>query len=102
MREFLYASVNVAGESQNFDGNGPYVRFQSGGGPLTIKTEDPVATSPNDKVMYGRTEVPVQGTSPAQGTLPALDDSQLCYTQDVPDLNGAAAGPGPADPQVYP
>ena len=102
VREFLYASVNVAGESQNFDGNGPYVRFQSGGGPLTIKTDDPVATSPNDKVMYGRTEVPVQGTSPAQGTLPTLDDSQLCYTQDVPDLNGAAAGPGPADPQVYP
>jgi phospholipid/cholesterol/gamma-HCH transport system substrate-binding protein len=102
VNEFLYASTNVAGESQNFDGNGPYIRFQSGGGPLTVKTNDDAATLPTDKVLYARTESPTQGTSPAQGTMPPLDASKLCYTQDVAQLNGPAAGPGAANPTVYP
>ena len=32
-REFLYNLVNFAGAAQNFDGNGPYLRVQAGGGP---------------------------------------------------------------------
>ena len=28
--------VGLAGEGQNFDGNGPYVRFQPGGGDQTL------------------------------------------------------------------
>ena len=31
-KEFFYALVGLAGEGQNFDGNGMYVRFQTGGG----------------------------------------------------------------------
>ena len=31
-KEFWYALVGLAGEGQNFDGNGIYVRFQPGGG----------------------------------------------------------------------
>ena len=31
-KEFWYALVGLAGEGQNFDGNGTYVRFQTGGG----------------------------------------------------------------------
>ena len=31
-REFRYTLVGLAGEGQNFDGNGQYVRFQPGGG----------------------------------------------------------------------
>ena len=31
-KDFLYALVGLAGEGQNFDGNGQYVRFQTGGG----------------------------------------------------------------------
>jgi len=102
VNEFLYASTNVAGESQNFDGNGPFLRFQSGGGPLTVKTDDPDATLPTDKELYARTETPTLGTSPSLGSLPPLDASQPCYTQDVAQLNGAAAGPGAANPTVYP
>ncbi|MCW3040309.1 MAG: hypothetical protein JWM31_2214, partial [Solirubrobacterales bacterium] len=37
-KEFWYAMVGLAGESQNFDGNGPYVRFQTGGGDQSIST----------------------------------------------------------------
>ena len=34
-KEFFYALVGIAGEGQNFDGNGMYVRFQTGGGSQT-------------------------------------------------------------------
>ena len=35
-KEFFYALVGIAGEGQNFDGNGMYVRFQTGGGSQTV------------------------------------------------------------------
>ena len=35
-KEFWQAMVGLAGESQNFDGNGSYVRFQAGGGTNTV------------------------------------------------------------------
>jgi phospholipid/cholesterol/gamma-HCH transport system substrate-binding protein len=37
-KEFWYTMVGLAGESQNFDGNGHYVRFAVGGGAETIST----------------------------------------------------------------
>ncbi len=40
-REFFYSAVQLAGESQGFDGNGPYVRFQSGGGPQLLRGHEP-------------------------------------------------------------
>ncbi|MFA9399785.1 MAG: MlaD family protein [Acidobacteriota bacterium] len=100
-REFLYAAVNLAGAGQSFDGNGPYLQVVSGGGTLDVKTDDPDATLPTDKVLYGRTWAPPQGTSPIESGLPPLNADQPCYTQDVPDLNGPAAGPGAANPEVY-
>ena len=35
-KEFWQALVGLAGEGQNFDGNGIYVRFQTGGGTNTV------------------------------------------------------------------
>ena len=35
-KEFFYTLVGLAGEGQNFDGNGMYVRFQTGGGTHTV------------------------------------------------------------------
>src|SRR4029078_9864573 len=35
-KEFWYTMVGLAGEGQNFDGNGQYVRFQPGGGDQTV------------------------------------------------------------------
>src|SRR3712207_8711478 len=37
-KEFWYTMVGLAGESQNFDGNGQYVRFQPGGGTQTLSS----------------------------------------------------------------
>ena len=35
-KEFFYALVGIAGEGQNIDGNGMYVRFQTGGGSQQV------------------------------------------------------------------
>ena len=35
-KDFFYALVGLAGEGQNTDGNGAYVRFQTGGGAQQI------------------------------------------------------------------
>ena len=40
-REFFYDLANFAGAGQNFDGNGPYVRAQVGGGPLPGRQNQP-------------------------------------------------------------
>ncbi len=104
-REFLYAAVGTAGSNQNFDGNGPYIRLQAGGGPLSVQTDDPSGVKPGSifpfSPLYGRTQTPTLGTTPAASSLPPLVGDQLCHDQDVPDLNGAAANAGPPNPKVY-
>ena len=37
-REFFQSLVGLAGESQNFDGNGNYVRFSTGSGSNIVST----------------------------------------------------------------
>ena len=44
-REFFYSVVQLAGESQVFDGNGSYVRFQAGGGPALTRMDNPTAAT---------------------------------------------------------
>ncbi|MGA7397577.1 MAG: MlaD family protein [Solirubrobacterales bacterium] len=103
-REFLYAAVNGAGSANSFDGNGPYVRFNVGGGDFQVKSTDsnPASAGDLNATLYGRTPVPTVGTSPIDNGEPPLVGTELCHTQDVPDLNGPAAGPGAASPAVYP
>ena len=71
--------VGLAGEGQNFDGNGMYVRFQPGGGPFTVSTGTSTLTGQqlfgNAVVAAARhpAEVPARSrrttrTSPATGT----------------------------------
>ena len=43
-KEFFQSLVGLTGESQNFDGNGSYTRFQTGGGGTTVAT-DPVGSA---------------------------------------------------------
>lgn len=101
-REPLYAAVGLAGSLSNFDGNGPFTRFQAGGGANKVQMDNPAEPGDIYKTLYGRAQVPTLGTSPVQTGMPALVSNKLCYTQDVPDLNGPAAGPGAPSPAVYP
>jgi phospholipid/cholesterol/gamma-HCH transport system substrate-binding protein len=87
-KEFWYALVGLSGEGQNFDGNGEYVRFQPGAGLQTISTGK---GSLSGESLFGRTDLRPIGTRPAYpGERPPYRPDVPCYTQKIPDLNGAA------------
>ena len=100
-REAFYGLVDLAGETQNFDGNGPYVRFQSGGGPVKVRANNPVG-SLKGETLTGFTIDPLQGTQPVLGPKPKINPNLYCDTQAVPNLNGPAGAVGPASPAVSP
>jgi len=99
-RQPLYAAVNTAGATSTFDGNGPFTRFQVGGGDFPVKMDDPLESGILTP-LYGRTQAAPVASSPLSNGLPPIVTSQRCKTQQVPDLNGPAAGPGPASPEVW-
>jgi phospholipid/cholesterol/gamma-HCH transport system substrate-binding protein len=91
-KEFWYTMVGLAGEGQNFDGNGDYVRFQPGGGDQTVSTGS-VGGSPAN-ALFGNALVKPIGTRPAYpGHRPPYNAQVPCYTQKLPDLSGATTGP---------
>jgi phospholipid/cholesterol/gamma-HCH transport system substrate-binding protein len=102
-REFFYAAVQQAGESQGFDGNGSYVRFQAGGGPTLTKMNNPQG-EPGNQALWSFNISPPLGTRPRlpkQGKPPFRPDVP-CHRNAVPDLNGPAAAQGPPDPKAVP
>ncbi|QEC50175.1 MCE family protein [Baekduia soli] len=90
-KEFWYSMVGLAGESENFDGNGHYVRFQVGGGANTIVTGKYGGST--GQPLYGNVNQLPIGTRPA---LPArqspYNSTAPCKDQTLPDLNGAKTG----------
>jgi len=90
-KEFWYAMVGLASEGQNFDGNGMYVRFSPGAGSQTVSTG---RGSLSGQALFGRSDEAPIGTRPAYpGRRPPYRPDVPCYTQKIPDLNGAATGP---------
>ncbi len=90
-KEFWYALVGLAGEDQNFDANGPYVRFQTGGGTKGITTSK--GGSLGEPYYANVTQTPL-GTRPAfPGRKPPYNATAKCKNQKIPDLNGAKIGP---------
>jgi len=113
IREFFYGVAQLAGESQGFDGNGPFVRFQAGGGPELVRMANPrggfVGAVPNN-VLYAhniseplatRPRLPLSN-GPGDVNPPPFRMDVPCYTQAVPDINGPAADPGPPSPEAAP
>ncbi len=89
--EFFQALVGLSGESQNFDGNGSYTRFQAGGGN-TVSTGS-VGGGPK---LFGNASRPPLGTKPARpGKKPPFTTSSPCFRQPRPNLNSARTGGGP-------
>lgn len=99
-REFLYTAANFAGAAQNFDGNGPYVRAQAGGGPVLVGEPNPHGNPDtlSDSTIYAHTIVPPLGTQPRLAKKPPLKPNVRCYTNPVPDLNGKYGQVGPPSP----
>jgi phospholipid/cholesterol/gamma-HCH transport system substrate-binding protein len=104
-REFFYAVAQLAGESQGFDGNGPFVRFQAGGGPQRVRMANANPTGlPGNSLLWGNNISAPLGTRPRlpAGGKPPFRMDVPCYTQAVPELNGPAADVGPPTPEAVP
>jgi phospholipid/cholesterol/gamma-HCH transport system substrate-binding protein len=101
-REFLYNLVNFAGAGQNFDGNGPYVRAQVGGGPVLVGEPNPQGNKDTitDQINYANTIVEPLGTQPQLGGQPPLKPDVRCYTNPVPNVNGRLGQVGPPSPST--
>ena len=79
----------LAGESRDFDANGPYIRILGGSGTLTYSLEPG---------LFGQALSAINGVQPQpppNGTRPPLHPNTPCEIQSVPDLT-AAAGLGPS------
>jgi phospholipid/cholesterol/gamma-HCH transport system substrate-binding protein len=102
-REFFYGATQLAGESQGFDGNGPFVRFQAGGGPQLVRMANPGGGFSNETLWGHNISAPL-GTRPRLpvGGKPPFRMDVPCYTQAVPNINGPAAAIAPPDPKAVP
>jgi ABC-type transporter Mla subunit MlaD len=90
-KEFWQAMVGLSSESQNFDGNGQYTRFQPGGGDQSVHT----GLSPEGQ-LFGNAAAAPLGTQPkAPGKEPPYNSKVACYKSGVPNLNDAPIGSGP-------
>ena len=93
--------VGLAGEGQNFDGNGMYVRFQSAAATRPSPRARCAASSP--AVLTNVTQVPLGSRPKFPGSIPPYRPDVRCYTNAVPGVNGpAAAVGGEARPIVAP
>lgn len=91
-QEFFQSAVGLASASQNFDGNGRYLRATAGGGSDQIQSSSNASAGP----LYGNAVLAPLGTRPAwPGSAPPLRRSVACYRNAVPNLNGASTGGTP-------
>jgi ABC-type transporter Mla subunit MlaD len=99
-REFFYTLTNFAGAAGNFDGNGPFLRAQAGGGPILVGEPNPEGNLESDKINYAHMYENPLGTQPQLGGQPEFKPDVRCDTQPVPDVNGPLSKVGPASPSV--
>jgi phospholipid/cholesterol/gamma-HCH transport system substrate-binding protein len=91
-KEFWQTMTSLSGEAQNFDGNGNYVRFQTGGSNQTVSTG---RTTIGNAPLFGNAAEPPLGTRPARpATKPPYNRTVACYRSALPNLT-ARTGSGP-------
>jgi ABC-type transporter Mla subunit MlaD len=96
-REFFYYVANFAGVTQNFDGNGHYLRVQPGGGDTLVKLENPSGNLSTDKQDWAHVATPPTGLQPQLGGRPPKRPDVRCSTQPVPNVNGRLGQVGPPE-----
>src|SRR2546429_5548332 len=85
-KEFWHTLVSLSGESQNFDGNGQYTRFQSGGGNQSVST----GSLPGLGRLFGNAPLKPLGTRPQRpAKRPPYNRTFPCYKNKRPHLNPA-------------
>ena len=83
-KEFWQAMTALSSESQNYDGNGQYTRFQPGGGSMTVSTG---AVGAQGKLYGNAILEPI-------GSQPAFPGKKPPYNRELPLLQEPAAEPG--------
>jgi virulence factor Mce-like protein len=93
-KELWYAMVGQAGEGAGFDGNGSFLRLAAAPGDTMLQTGK---TNYSGQSYFSTVARPPLQTRPAYPSkLPPLRRDVRCFTQPVPDVNGAGST-GPAD-----
>ena len=91
-QDLMQALVGLSSGAQNFDANGPWLRYLSSTGTQTLSTGD----VPGVGRLFGGTAEPLEGARPLwKGTdgFPPLRPDQPCSQQAPPDLRAAAGLP---------
>ena len=95
-KEFWQSQVALSGESQNFDGNGGYTRFQPGGGTQTLSTGP---TRIGGQPLFAQPEPAARSASIPKypASKPPYRRDVECHTNALPKVNeNAVRGtPGP-------
>jgi uncharacterized protein YukE len=94
-KEFWQSQVALSGESQNFDGNGQYTRFQPGGGTQTLSTGP---TRTGGPPMFANPNLPSLGSIPKYpARKPPYRRDVECHENALPRVNENAVigSPGP-------
>jgi ABC-type transporter Mla subunit MlaD len=94
-KEFWQSQVALSSESQNFDGNGQYTRFQPGGGDQTLSTG---RTRLGGEPLFANPNLPSLGSIPKYpARRPPYRRDVECHTNALPKVNeNAVKGtPGP-------
>ena len=99
-KEFFWGLVGLAGEGQNFDGNGMYVRFQPGGGSQTVSLGQ--ASTGSGQVFGNNVAVPLGNRPFYPGKRPPYRPDVKCHTQPLPNVNGPAAAKTNPNPTPTP
>jgi phospholipid/cholesterol/gamma-HCH transport system substrate-binding protein len=90
-KELSQGLVAAAGESQNFDGNGQYVRFGVQGGANQVSTG---TTNFGGKQLFGNVNLRPLGTRPIYpGKEPPYRPDVRCASQKRPNLSSEAGPP---------
>lgn len=97
-REFLYTLTDFAGWGQNFDGNGPFVRLQPGGGNLLVEAAAPEGNLTTDQRIFAHTAAPPIGTQPQLAGRPPKKPKVRCDSNPVPNVNAGLGQAGPPSP----
>lgn len=114
-KEFWFGLVGLAGESQNYDGNGQYIRALVGGRgditpPIPPPDEDAAqnanvlllpTSNPDSATVVGNLPTLPIGTSPryfGAAKAPDYKPNETCSAQPIPNLNKTEWRDGAADP----
>jgi virulence factor Mce-like protein len=98
-RELLHGLVGLSSASQNFDGNGPAVRYHAGFGDQLVSFG---AAPTVGEALVGTTSEPLIGSRPKPpAQQPPFRSDVPCHTQKPPDLR-AQTGPAPKQRKVQP